>query len=583
MSSPDTTKALTEGFAGQSYSATVDRRECTGHAQELQGDFATTCYGGVKEKTWVKGGSGLGRRSYLWRVLQKLLVELGGGGTMHSLSPWVEADDRFTTSARGSAAVTSVGTGVLRSCGERWTEHGSLKLLPDRNPQVVSFSAVVPAPFWPCKSAVAKYGTPRVTDSPGGGVSSALGIHRILPAWQSFGGLLIFEYLAGCVFVANCGDSRALLCRDGKPVFATCDHKPVLPAEKERIIRAGGSVMIQRVNGSLAVSRALGDYEYKNVEGRGPCEQLVSPEPEVSVMDWDEDRDEFLVLACDGVWDVMTNEDLCSFVRSRLAISNDLESIANQVIDTCLYKVIYVTSYGLFGICSVAFHSLPQCVGGPLNTSEGLLALNSLVLFIRNEQSAGSLSGRYCSAYSVVRQVTVEDQLVFCGLGTEYLTCVADDEGKECMGCKHLESWVVDRLPATARCNHKRRAFNSLQLSLPTPWLAAPVRDTAGVGCPLRCNKHVTLCYLLSDRGELKGEQSILAGQRFCFVPCRRCLASPGGGRVVGSQRTVEPVVGSGGHAAEMRNLQAGRRPWVSLALSGGRPSLPLGLVTWLC
>ncbi|XP_063222627.1 protein phosphatase 1B isoform X1 [Bacillus rossius redtenbacheri] len=140
------------------------------------------------------------------------------------------------------------------------------------------------------------------------------------------------------VFVANCGDSRALLCRDGKPVFATCDHKPVLPAEKERIIRAGGSVMIQRVNGSLAVSRALGDYEYKNVEGRGPCEQLVSPEPEVSVMDWDEGRDEFLVLACDGVWDVMTNEDLCSFVRSRLAISSDLESIANQVIDTCLYK-----------------------------------------------------------------------------------------------------------------------------------------------------------------------------------------------------------------------------------------------------
>lgn len=41
--------------------------------------------------------------------------------------------------------------------------------------------------------------------------------------------------------------------------------------------------MIQRVNGSLAVSRALGDYEYKNVEGRGPCEQLVSPEPEVFV------------------------------------------------------------------------------------------------------------------------------------------------------------------------------------------------------------------------------------------------------------------------------------------------------------
>ena len=41
--------------------------------------------------------------------------------------------------------------------------------------------------------------------------------------------------------------------------------------------------MIQRVNGSLAVSRALGDFEYKNVEGKGPTEQLVSPEPEFFV------------------------------------------------------------------------------------------------------------------------------------------------------------------------------------------------------------------------------------------------------------------------------------------------------------
>jgi serine/threonine protein phosphatase PrpC len=55
------------------------------------------------------------------------------------------------------------------------------------------------------------------------------------------------------------------------------DHKPSNPPERERIQNAGGSVMIQRVNGSLAVSRALGDFEYKNVDGKGPTEQLVSP------------------------------------------------------------------------------------------------------------------------------------------------------------------------------------------------------------------------------------------------------------------------------------------------------------------
>ena len=66
-------------------------------------------------------------------------------------------------------------------------------------------------------------------------------------------------------FFANCGDSRAVLSRSGKAFFSTLDHKPINPTEKERIQKAGGSVMIQRVNGSLAVSRALGDYEYKQV------------------------------------------------------------------------------------------------------------------------------------------------------------------------------------------------------------------------------------------------------------------------------------------------------------------------------
>ncbi|EGI60643.1 PPM1B phosphatase, partial [Pseudoatta argentina] len=140
------------------------------------------------------------------------------------------------------------------------------------------------------------------------------------------------------IYIANCGDSRAVLCRSGTPVFSTRDHKPVLPAEKERIQNAGGSVMIQRVNGSLAVSRALGDYEYKNLKDRGPCEQLVSPEPEIFMLDRDDEHDEFLVLACDGIWDVMNNEDLCTFIRSRLQITDDLETVTNLVVDTCLYK-----------------------------------------------------------------------------------------------------------------------------------------------------------------------------------------------------------------------------------------------------
>jgi len=62
------------------------------------------------------------------------------------------------------------------------------------------------------------------------------------------------------ILVANAGDSRCVLGRAGRSVEMSEDHKPTNPAEKRRITRAGGSVALGRVNGELAVSRAMGDY-----------------------------------------------------------------------------------------------------------------------------------------------------------------------------------------------------------------------------------------------------------------------------------------------------------------------------------
>lgn len=157
-------------------------------------------------------------------------------------------------------------------------------------------------------------------------------------------------------YIANCGDSRGVLCRKGVPAVCTLDHKPTVAAEKERIQRAGGSVMIHRVNGSLAVSRALGDFEYKSVEGKGPTEQLVSPAPEIFIEARRPEEDEFLVLACDGIWDVMSNEDVCQFIHHQLTLTDDLTKVAASVVDHCLFK----GSRDNMSIVLIAFPAAPK-------------------------------------------------------------------------------------------------------------------------------------------------------------------------------------------------------------------------------
>lgn len=139
----------------------------------------------------------------------------------------------------------------------------------------------------------------------------------------------------------NCGDSRGLLCKSGKVVFSTQDHKPYNPSERQRIEKAGGTVMMQRVNGSLAVSRALGDFDYKRSTDLKATEQLVSPEPEITVQDREPSSDEFLLLACDGIFDVMSNEEVVTYVSHHLKLTDDLTKICSDLIDTCLNKVYY--------------------------------------------------------------------------------------------------------------------------------------------------------------------------------------------------------------------------------------------------
>ncbi|CAN8259755.1 unnamed protein product [Cochlearia groenlandica] len=110
------------------------------------------------------------------------------------------------------------------------------------------------------------------------------------------------------IIVSNCGDSRAVLCRNGVAIPLSSDHKPDRPDELNRIQEAGGRVIYwdgARVLGVLAMSRAIGDNYLK---------PYVIPDPEVTVTDRTEE-DECLILASDGLWDVVPNETACGVAR----------------------------------------------------------------------------------------------------------------------------------------------------------------------------------------------------------------------------------------------------------------------------
>jgi len=103
------------------------------------------------------------------------------------------------------------------------------------------------------------------------------------------------------LFIANVGDSRAVLCQHGKAIRVTTDHKPDVESEKDRIIKSGGWVKNGAITGSLTVSRALGDFSYKPYITCDP--DVFGPFPFL------EDSYQFLIIACDGLWDAVTDEE----------------------------------------------------------------------------------------------------------------------------------------------------------------------------------------------------------------------------------------------------------------------------------
>ncbi|CEI95336.1 Putative Protein phosphatase [Rhizopus microsporus] len=137
------------------------------------------------------------------------------------------------------------------------------------------------------------------------------------------------------IIVANAGDSRAIISSGGKAKPLSFDHKPTNEVEMERIIKAGGFVEFGRVNGNLALSRAIGDFEFKQSEELAAEEQVVTCNPDLTEHKITKE-DDFIVLACDGIWDCMSNQEVVDFVQKGISLGKKLEEICEDLMDHCI-------------------------------------------------------------------------------------------------------------------------------------------------------------------------------------------------------------------------------------------------------
>ncbi|KAJ9167785.1 hypothetical protein P3X46_019380 [Hevea brasiliensis] len=135
--------------------------------------------------------------------------------------------------------------------------------------------------------------------------------------------------------VANAGDCRAVLCRRGKAIEMSRDHKPTCSKERKRIEASGGHVFDGYLNGLLNVARAIGDWHMEEMKGTdgGP----LSAEPELMTTELTAE-DEFLIIGCDGLWDVFRSQNAVDFARRRLQEHNDPLTCSKDLVDEALKR-----------------------------------------------------------------------------------------------------------------------------------------------------------------------------------------------------------------------------------------------------
>lgn len=159
-------------------------------------------------------------------------------------------------------------------------------------------------------------------------------LKRICDKDEEFGGCTanVVLIVGQRVYISNAGDSRSVLYSESGTEKLSFDHKPEDKIEFDRITKAGGFVMRGRVCGNLNLSRALGDFDFKGNSNLPAEEQMISAMPDVVVRELKE-GDKFLVMGCDGVWELMTDNEVCQVVKEGLEAKLPIEEVVEEVLD----------------------------------------------------------------------------------------------------------------------------------------------------------------------------------------------------------------------------------------------------------
>jgi len=143
------------------------------------------------------------------------------------------------------------------------------------------------------------------------------------------------------LFVANAGDSRAVMGAGGKAVPLSFDHKPENEVEIQRITKAGSTITDGRVDGNLNLTRALGDLKYKVKEGLTAEEFPITANPDTFEYDITSDSD-FIIMGCDGCWETKSNEEMVEWVYNKLDGKGQTMSMIDlkNVVSELLHEIL---------------------------------------------------------------------------------------------------------------------------------------------------------------------------------------------------------------------------------------------------